>query len=78
MISNTVLNGSWWFYPSPLDFLAIVFVTLFTEIIIICTICYLVKVEENKIPSILIGVIIANIISAIIGYIVLFSGSGGW
>ena len=78
MIFNTVLNGSWWFYPSPLDFVSMVIMTLFIEVIIIWVFCCLVDMKRNKISMILGGVIIANMVSAIIGYIILFPNFGGW
>ena len=78
MIVNPVFNGSWWFYPSPLDFFFMVILTLFIEILIIGIFCYLAKIEEKKIPVVLGGVVFANLISAIFGYIFLFNNFGGW
>jgi len=78
MIFNTVLNGSWWFYPSFSDFIFMVIITLFIEALFICLVCCSIKIEERKISIILGSVIFANLISAILGYIVLFSDSGGW
>ena len=78
MISNTVLNGSWWFYPSPLDFFFMVILTLFIEIFVIGMFCYLIKIEETKISVVLGGVVFANLISAFFGYVLLFNNFGGF
>ena len=78
MIVNTVLNGSWFFYPSLLDFIFMVFITLFTEISIVGIFCYSIKMKEDNVSVVLSGVIIANMVSALIGYVVLFSVFGGW
>ena len=78
MIVNPVFNGSWWFYPSPLDFFFVVILTLIIEIIIIGIFCCIAEIEEKKISLVLSGVVLANLISAFFGYIFLFNNFGDW
>ena len=72
---NILLNGSWWYsYPNPIDFIIIVFVTIAIESIIISVVLSIENVKPKTFWVLIFSVFIANLISAIVGYLWFF----GW